>query len=123
MKELKQQRETLMQMLYQTDLIGNKLKEDNSEIYETYLKIMDELSNIDDIISDNLFNYTLNRLAYIDRAIIRLAVYELNYTIVAPAIIIDEAIELTKKFSDLDDEKQHKFNNKLLDNINKSIRG
>ena len=37
-------------------------------------------------------------------------------------IIINEAIEMTKEFSDLDDEKQHKFNNSLIDNIYKKIK-
>lgn len=116
-------RKILMEMLYQTDLIGTKLKDDGSELYTTYQEIINEQVEIDDVISNNLFNYTLNRLAYIDRAIIRLAVYELKYTETPAPVIINEAIILTKAFSDLDDEKQHKFNNKLLDNINKDVRG
>ena len=38
-------------------------------------------------------------------------------------IIINEAIELTKTYSNLDDEKQHRFTNKVLDQISKTIRG
>ncbi|MDY0278401.1 MAG: transcription antitermination factor NusB, partial [Acholeplasma sp.] len=49
--------------------------------------------------------------------------YELKYSDLDTRIIINEAVELTKKLSDLDDGKQHKFTNKLLDNIAKSLRG
>lgn len=115
---MKKIREENVISLYQYDLLG-KIYEPNDDVN----KIIESLDEIDDIISDNLFNYTLERLSYIDRAIIRHATYELKYTDLASAIIIDASIELTKQFSDLDDERQHKFNNKLIDNINKSLRG
>lgn len=116
--DIKDLREDLINGLYQHDLLNI---EDNDNLILS--DIIDKLDEIDDIIESNLFNYSLNRLSYIDRAIIRLATYELNYTKTHEAIIIDVAVELTKKFSDLDDERQHKFNNKLLDNIRKDIRG
>lgn len=37
-------------------------------------------------------------------------------------VIINEAIELTKIYTNLDDEKQHKFNNKVIDQIAKAIK-
>ena len=39
----------------------------------------------------------------------------------APAVVINEAIEITKIYTDLDDENQHKFTNRLLDNISKNL--
>lgn len=116
--EIKDIREELIYSLYQYDLI-NKTNEELTYFNE----IINVLEDLDNIIESNLFNYSFNRLSYVDRAIIRLATYELKYTNTHEAIILDVAIEFTKKFTDLDDEKQHKFNNKLLDNIKKSIRG
>ena len=61
-------------------------------------------------------------LNYVDRAIIRLAVSELLDGDLAKDIIINEALELTKEYSNLDDDKQVKFNNRLLDNISQGMK-
>ena len=79
------------------------------------------LIKIDKVISDNLDKYTIDRLNYVDRAIIRLATYEMMYTDLAKTIIINEAIEITKEYTNLDDGMQAKFNNKLLDKIAQGI--
>lgn len=115
---MKEQRENLVIGLYQFDLLNAC-----DEADDLLLGIIGKLSLIDEIIEENLFNYTIDRLSFVDRAIIRLATYELKFTDTASPIIIDEAIKLTKKYSDLDDEKQHKFNNKVLDSIAKNLRG
>jgi N utilization substance protein B len=123
-----QQRIELMNQLYQYDLYqSDKLPfipyfeiEGTEHIYH---EITEMIKEIDKIIEDHLFEYSLYRLAFLDRAIIRLAVYELLKTDLAKQIVIDEAVELTKIYSNLDDEKQHKFTNKVLDNIAKTIKG
>ncbi len=118
----------LMNTLYQHDLyLSDKLlfipSFDIEEASETYHDIVDHLTEIDQIIESHLYEYSLYRLAFLDRAIIRLAVYELLKTDLAKQIIIDEAVELTKIYSNLDDEKQHRFTNKVLDNIAKTLKG
>lgn len=124
MINLKEVRPELVNYLYQYDLLGGmEIHIDDVETSEIYNDIINNLDDIDDIIRENLFNYQLERLGFIDRAIIRLATYELRSTETHEATIINEAVNLTKQYSDLDDEKQHKFTNKLLDNINKFIRG
>ena len=123
-----EQRIELMNQLYQYDLYqSDKLPfipyfeiEGTEYIYH---EITEMIKEIDKIIEDHLFEYSLYRLAFLDRAIIRLAVYELLKTDLAKQIVIDEAVELTKIYSNLDDEKQHKFTNKVLDNIAKTIKG
>lgn len=118
----------LMQALYQYDLYQSDKLEFNA-IFEnedntlTYNEIVEQIRKIDQIIETHLYEYSLYRLAFLDRAIIRLAVYELISSDLAKQIIIDEAIELTKIYSNLDDGKQHRFTNKVLDNIAKTIRG
>ena len=126
MKNTKLDRKLLMENLYQYDIakdIGIEYKDTietelEKNIYDDILKYIEI---VDQTIENNLFNYTLKRLSYVDRAILRIATYELRFTNLPDQIIINEAIEMTKTFSDLDDEKQHKFTNKLLDNIYKNL--
>ncbi len=98
------------------------LKEDIDEkSKEIILDIYNKKTEIDDIIKTNLIKYTINRLNIVDLAIIELAVYELKYLNIAKAITINEALEITKIYSETDDFKAVKFNNKLLDNIAKYL--
>ena len=90
---------------------------DYEYIKETIKEINENQINIDLVINNNLENYTLSRINYVDKAIIRLATFELRNKQVAHNIIIDEALELTKEYSNLDDGLQVKFNNRLLDKI------
>lgn len=108
-------RETVIFKLYLYDLMQTKTDE-----LELFNEIIEHLDDIDAIIEDALERYSLSRLSFLDRAIIRLATYEMVYTDTPKAIIIDEAIELTKTYSDIDD-KQRKFNNRLLQNIKESL--
>lgn len=118
----------LMNLLYQYDLYHSENLAfipnfEYEEVEGIYFQLIDELKIIDDLIEKNLFDYRLSRLAYVDRAIIRLAVYEMVKTDTAKEVIIDEAVNLTKIYSNLDDEKQHKFTNRVLDNIASSLKG
>ncbi len=125
---LRHLRTEIMIALYQYDLLlSEKLpfipsfeQEDALLVFQAIVAMLDP---IDQTIESHLFDYRLNRLSYVDRAIIRLAVYEMMATDVPLNIIINEAIELTKTYSNLDDEKQHRFTNKVLDQISKTIRG
>ena len=87
-----------------------------------YLNYIEEnLEKIDGIISSALHNYSLARLNLVDKAIIRLATAELLMKETDKKIIINEALEITKEYSDMGDHKAAAFNNKLLDNISKII--
>lgn len=54
---------------------------------------------IDDTVSSHLESWTLERLPAVDRAILRIAVWELFYTDVPPVVAVDEAVELAKTLS------------------------
>ncbi len=116
----------LMEVMYQyslhkhLDFLDYTLLDDKTK--QTLNEIIDELEKIDFLISSTIKNYTIDRLNLVDLAIIRIAVFGLLKALDPAEIIINEAIELTKEFSDLDDEKQHKFNNSLIDNIYKKIK-
>ncbi len=86
---------------------------------EFITKILSAFANnyneINDIISQNLKGYTLSRVYKIDLAIVTLAVIELKFIKETPKeIIINEAIELAKKYST---EKSPRFINGLLADI------
>lgn len=64
-------------------------------------------------------NYQLQRLAAVDRSILRLSVYELVFSTEAPpAVAINEAIEIAKRFGS---EESGRFVNGLLDRIRKEV--
>ncbi|ABC65444.1 N utilization substance protein B [Aster yellows witches'-broom phytoplasma AYWB] len=124
-KESRLLRIELMKLLYQYDFYQNNLtlsQTNTNPIFTFFQKIITKLKFIDEIITKSLYDYKINRLNKVDRAIIRLATYELLETNISHAIIIDEAIEITKQFCNLNDEKQHKFNNKLLDQIYRQLQ-
>lgn len=103
--------------------ISSDIKYDELDEFALFLVkgVIDRLEEIDEIISANLFNYTINRLNLVDLAIIRIATLELIEGKLEKQIIINEAIELTKIYTNLDDDKAKAFNNKLLDNIAKYL--
>ncbi len=93
--------------------------EDRKKIDIEFLKelvsgVLDNIHDIDSRVEKYLENWSLERLGLTDQAIIRIAVYELLYTDTPPLVCINEAIELSKKYSD---EKVSKMINGVLDKI------
>lgn len=120
----KEQREFIIKKLYEMDINKEKLTLDTEYSYvnESVTGVFDNLTKIDEIINNNLTNWKINRLTYIDRAIIRFAVYELYYTETPFEIVINEALNITRKYSDEGDNKMVGFTNKVLDNIKKYLK-
>ncbi len=106
-------------------VLDNDEINENKEISDEAVKIInfinDNMTKIDELISSTLVNYTIERLNTVDKAIIRLATAEMLMGEVDSKIIIDEALEITKLYSDTGDHKAVGFNNRLLDNISKKI--
>ncbi len=73
---------------------------------------------LDALISKHAENWRLERIAAIDRAILRLAGHELRKGETPAKVVIDEAIELAKTFSS---EDAASFINGVLDSIRKSL--
>ena len=84
--------------------------------------MVNKQADIDKTIERNLENYSLGRLNKVDLQIIRIACYELEYTTLASAVIINEAVNLSKDYTDIEGFRSAKFNNKLLDTIAKDVR-
>lgn len=75
--------------------------------------ILEKQEEIDDIIREHTKNWQFDRIAKIDLAILRLAIYEMLYRKdVPPVVAINEAIELSKIFSNYDAKR---FINGILD--------
>jgi N utilization substance protein B len=73
------------------------------------------LEKIDDMIQAQADNWRLSRMAVVDRNIIRMSVYEFLHEDDTPKlVIIDEAIEIAKKFGT---QKSSQFINGILDGI------
>lgn len=113
-----QYRRAVIELLYLKSMEGDHME---GLFDETVIQVVDEcflhIEEIDQIISDNLMNWTIDRLNYVDKAIIRYAIYEMLYTDTPTEIVINEAINLTKELTNLDDDQAKGFNNRLLDNV------
>lgn len=82
----------------------NNNKPDEMEYIEMVLKgVKENLAKIDDIILSKLKNWSLERIAKIDLAILRLAIYEINYMDDIPEkVSANEAVELAKTYGNND---------------------
>ena len=76
-----------------------------------------DLSKINEIISKYADNWDIKRMAVIDKNILRMGIYEILYREdIPPKVSINEAIELAKKYGDMDSGK---FVNGILDKVRK----
>lgn len=125
-------REYALQILFQIDFTAKKIDRKN---IDEFLSVKDEsedvkrfteelvsgtiekLDEIDSAIEKVAKNWPLKRMAAVDRNILRFAAYEILYRKdIPPAVTINEAIEISKKFSS---EDSASFINGLLDRLAK----
>ncbi|MDD4212086.1 MAG: transcription antitermination factor NusB [Bacilli bacterium] len=104
------------------DLIKPEEEYDEVMAKELVDGVIANLRKLDHTISIYLDHYTLDRLSYVDRALIRIGTYELMFTNTPTSIIINEIIEISKEYSEVDDFNTAKFNNSLLDKIAKGLK-
>lgn len=73
-------------------------------IISSFNGVYDNLEAIDDVIEKHLKGWTIDRISKVSLAILRLAVYEILYLEDIPeSVTIDEAVELCKKYSTVED--------------------
>ena len=77
-----------------------------------------ETASLDELITKHAENWRLERLAAIDRAILRLAIHELRVAETPPKVVLNEAVDLAKKFSS---EDSSAFVNGVLDSCHKLL--
>lgn len=99
---------------------GLEALEEKDQIYmeEKYNRIIEKLPEIDRQIGDTAQGWKVSRLAKVDLAILRLAVYEMKYDEDVPVgVAINEAVELSKKFGG---EESPAFINGILGKLGKT---
>lgn len=126
-------REFALQMLYQADASGAPIAEvagnfwDDRATPDDVRQFAERLARgtaaaqaeVDALLSEHLENWRLDRLAIVDRNILRLAVYEfLHEPETPPIVVIDEAIEVARKFGG---EDSWQFTNGILDAVRKKL--
>ncbi len=78
-----------------------------------------DIPSLDRLIGDQAANWRLERMAAVDRNLLRLALYELlHHPETPPAVVIDEALEIARRFSG---DESVEFVNGVLDGIRKSL--
>jgi len=133
MPSRRKSREFAMQMLYQWDLGGNTPEQVAASFFaerpavhevETFARqlfrgAVDDIAKLDPMIRGHAENWRLERMAAVDRNILRLAVYELvNLPETPPRAVIDEALEIARRFSG---EGSVEFVNGILDSVLKAL--
>ncbi len=122
-------RERALQALYQIDVAAEGIDEALGRFWKSFEPVEREVMDlaealvrgvaqhrraIDDTIERISTNWRIDRMAKVDRNVLRLAVYELLRTDVPVKVVINEAIELGKKFGS---ESSGAFVNGVLDRV------
>ena len=120
-------REKCMTILYQTivydknkipykldDVIHENVSVDNEFVKEIVYGVVTYKKELDEIANKYLDGWTIDRLGNTDIAILRMGIFELLYTKTPPVVVINEAVELSKKYSD---DSVRKMINGVLDKV------
>ncbi len=132
MRKRTKAREYVLQMLYQVDITGGNWEDILKNFWESqniedlsgelrdfsaglFQGTVAHMQEIDNKISKYAANWQLERMACVDRNIMRLGSFELLFREdIPPKVAINEAVELAKKYSALESGK---FVNAILDKI------
>jgi N utilization substance protein B len=123
-------REKALQALFQIDVsstepssaIEHVLDGEQNDEYLTRLifGVVEHKDEIDQLIKNNLEKWTLERLATVDRNVLRIAVYELKFAHeeIPERVVMDEAIEIAKLYGD---QQSSKFINGVLSKVKEQL--
>lgn len=120
-------RDIIVRILYQTYIYDDKeisydlnmvikenLETQNEFVNSAVFYVKENQKSINDLANKFMKDWSIDRLSKVDKAIISLAIYEFKDTDTPEVVVINEAIELSKKYSD---EKVTKMINSVLDKI------
>ena len=120
-------REKCMVILYQNEIINGKnsntpiedIIKENIEIKSDFVNdivngVLEHKEEVDEIANKYMNDWTIDRLDKTGASILRIGIYELKYTDTPEIVVINEAIELAKKYSD---DNVRKMINAVLDKI------
>ncbi|MBU4149593.1 MAG: transcription antitermination factor NusB [Candidatus Omnitrophica bacterium] len=124
-------RECALKILYKIEIAKDSVQDSFDDFWSSQKKAesvksfaetlvrgtRENVAKLDELISKYTENWDIKRIAVIDKNIMRLSIFELLYMDDIPAkVSINEAIELAKKYGDVDSGK---FVNGILDKIRK----
>lgn len=101
------------------DIIKENVTIENEFVNDIVNGVLKYRKDIDKIANKHLNDWSIDRFGKIDQAIFRMSIYELMYTETPEIVVINEAIELSKEYSD---EKVKNMINAVLDSIYKSVK-
>jgi transcription antitermination protein NusB len=123
-------REKALQALFQIDVsntdpssaIEHVLEGEAGDEYlsKLVMGVVEQKSEIDPFIKENLEKWTIDRIATVDRNLLRIAIYELmfNRNEVPENVILDEAIEIAKIYGD---DQSSRFINGVLSKVKQKL--
>ena len=127
MKKRSELREKIMIILYQVDInrsqniefnveeiINDNLDIDNEFVRDIVYGVITYESDIIETANNYMKDWDISRIDKTGAAILKMAIYELKYTDTPHIVVIDEAVELAKKYSD---ESVRKMINAILDKM------
>ncbi len=127
MKNRSELREIAMKALYQVYIYQNSnttydvptiikdlLEVENDFVNELVNGVIEKQEEISRLANKYLVDWDIERLSKVDKAILSIGIFELKYTETPSIVSINEAIELSKRYSD---EKVTKMINATLDKI------
>lgn len=133
MRKRTKARQKALVILYQSEMTKRTIRESTAHFWsdfgtvdpqvKTFTErlvhgIQEHLEKIDPLISLYATNWQIKRMAAIDRNILRIGAFELLYTDdIPPKVAINEAVELAKRYGDLESSK---FVNGVLDKMHKT---
>jgi N utilization substance protein B len=135
MAKRRKAREVSLQLLYQLDVQGEGNPEPHLDEFWSRHPVDREVrefgdllirgtkmheAKIDEVISQYAENWPLDRMAVVDRNILRQGIFELLWmSETPPKVVINEALEVAKKFST---HESSRFINGILDRVHKELR-
>jgi N utilization substance protein B len=114
----KKEREEAFKTLYAREVKGNYQPDSGSEfIHELVEGVKNHQEQLDEQLEEELQDWRMERVYPVERVLLRLGLYELLHTDTPKAVIINEAVELAKKYGD---SGTASFVNGILDNFKKN---
>ena len=96
-------------------LMDSSLDDDDKQFIDSvYTGVINHYDEIKSIIEANANGFTVDRIYRPDFAVLAVAVYELKFTDTPTAVVINEAVELAKRYGE---EKSGKFVNGVLKSV------
>ena len=96
------------------EIIANNLDIENDFVKEIVYGVITHKNELDELANKHMKDWSLDRIDKTGAQILRIGIYELKYTSTPDIVVVNEAIELAKKYSD---DNVRKIINAVLDKI------